>query len=284
VLALIISVFELAAGERLSWGLLVAVVSVSGYNVDHLSSLRTRKLSSLFGPSGTYSLECIDGLYKTECIRTQVFHQGLYRTIGDVEYATAGWVDWYNNRRLHASIGMVPPAEHEQVYNAVLHREPQPGWIGTKPWAAWRAGSVPDNARAAITRSDGRRASTRRRRRRLPDQRLRPGRAAVGVGPHSGSAARRVDRPTQSATADVPPGACVRAEPPVRFEFGGAVHRCGPVEGGQRQLRPRRRRSTARRSRRSTTDLGAARRHPATAACSTSTTGPQMIGHAVPYA
>jgi len=70
-------------------------------------------------------MECINGLYKTECIRTQVFHQGPYRTIGHVEYATAGWVDWYNNRR-HSSIGMVPPAEHEQAYYAALNREPQP--------------------------------------------------------------------------------------------------------------------------------------------------------------
>ena len=55
-----------------------------------------------------------------------MFHQGPYRTIADVEYATAGWVDWYNNRRLHSSIGMIPPAEHEQNYYAALNREPQP--------------------------------------------------------------------------------------------------------------------------------------------------------------
>ncbi len=71
-------------------------------------------------------METLIGLYKAECIRTQVFHQGPYRAIGDVEYATAGWVDWYNNRRLHSSIGMVPPAEHEQAYYAALNREPQP--------------------------------------------------------------------------------------------------------------------------------------------------------------
>jgi len=36
-------------------------------------------------------MECINGLYKTECIRTTVFHDGPYKTIGDVEYATAEW-------------------------------------------------------------------------------------------------------------------------------------------------------------------------------------------------
>ena len=71
-------------------------------------------------------MECINGLYKTECIRTTVFHDGPYKTIGDVEYATAGWVDWYNNRRLHSSIGMIPPTDHEHAYYAALNREPQP--------------------------------------------------------------------------------------------------------------------------------------------------------------
>ncbi|MFK4763129.1 IS3 family transposase [Microbacterium sp. ZW T5_45] len=71
-------------------------------------------------------METINGLYKTECIRTTVFHDGPYRTIADVEFATAGWVDWYNTRRLHSSLGYVPPAEFEQAHYAALTREPQP--------------------------------------------------------------------------------------------------------------------------------------------------------------
>jgi len=39
-------------------------------------------------------METVIGLFKTECIRTTVFHSGPYRTIADVEWATAGWVDW----------------------------------------------------------------------------------------------------------------------------------------------------------------------------------------------
>jgi len=34
------------------------------------------------------------GTYKTECIRTTIFHDGPYRTIADVEYATAGYTSW----------------------------------------------------------------------------------------------------------------------------------------------------------------------------------------------
>lgn len=67
-------------------------------------------------------METINGLYKAECIGTTVFHPGAYKTIADVEWATAGWVDWWNHRRLHSSIGMVPPAEYEQAHYAA--REP----------------------------------------------------------------------------------------------------------------------------------------------------------------
>ncbi len=71
-------------------------------------------------------MECLIGLFKAECIRTTVFHDGPYKTIADVEYATAGWVDWYNNRRLHSTLGNVPPVEYEQAHYAALSREPHP--------------------------------------------------------------------------------------------------------------------------------------------------------------
>jgi putative transposase len=71
-------------------------------------------------------MESIIGLYKTECIATTVFHDGAYKTLADVEFATAGWVAWYNNTRLHSSIGMVPPVEHEQAHYAALEPEAQP--------------------------------------------------------------------------------------------------------------------------------------------------------------
>ena len=71
-------------------------------------------------------METVIGLFKTECIATTVFHAGPYKTLADVEYATAGWVDWYNHRRLHGSLGMLTPTEFEQDYYAAIDREPQP--------------------------------------------------------------------------------------------------------------------------------------------------------------
>jgi transposase InsO family protein len=56
--------------------------------------------------------ESVNGLYKTEVIRKQ----GPWRSFEQLELATAKWVEWYNRRRLHSSIGGVPPAEFEEAY------------------------------------------------------------------------------------------------------------------------------------------------------------------------
>lgn len=71
-------------------------------------------------------MECVIGLFKTECTRTTVLHAEPFRTVTDVENATAGWVDRYNNRRLPDSLGHVTPTEHEQAHYATLNRHPQP--------------------------------------------------------------------------------------------------------------------------------------------------------------
>lgn len=70
--------------------------------------------------------ESVSGLYKTDCIRTTIFHSSPYKTVSDVEFATAGWVDWYNNSRLHSSIGQIPPTEFETLHYSGLGPEDQP--------------------------------------------------------------------------------------------------------------------------------------------------------------
>jgi transposase InsO family protein len=56
--------------------------------------------------------ETINGLYKTEVIRTRA----PWRNVDEVEYATLEWVDWFNNRRLLEPIGDIPPVEYEALY------------------------------------------------------------------------------------------------------------------------------------------------------------------------
>jgi putative transposase len=56
--------------------------------------------------------ESFNGLYETEVIRPH----GPWRGLDDVEYATLEYVDWFNQRRLHGEIGMIPPAAFEVIY------------------------------------------------------------------------------------------------------------------------------------------------------------------------
>jgi len=58
--------------------------------------------------------ETVIGLYKTEVIRKQ----GSWRTVDQLELATARWVEWWNHRRLHTAVGDIPPAEFEETYYA----------------------------------------------------------------------------------------------------------------------------------------------------------------------
>ncbi|WP_145911955.1 IS3 family transposase [Blastochloris viridis] len=60
--------------------------------------------------------ETINGLYKAEVIH----RKGPWRSFEAVEFATLEWVDWFNNRRLLAPIGNIPPAEAEARYYAML--------------------------------------------------------------------------------------------------------------------------------------------------------------------
>jgi len=66
--------------------------------------------------------ETINGLYKTELIR----RRGPWRSVEQVEFATAEWVDWFNHRRLIESAGDVPPAELEDHYYRQLRAQQQP--------------------------------------------------------------------------------------------------------------------------------------------------------------
>jgi putative transposase len=55
--------------------------------------------------------ESVNGLYKAE-----VIYRRSWRSLEQVELATAEWVDWWNHRRLHSAIDALPPAEYEARY------------------------------------------------------------------------------------------------------------------------------------------------------------------------
>lgn len=55
--------------------------------------------------------ETVNGLYKTELVYAR-----KWAGVTGLEYATAGWVYWWNTRRLHTSLGYRTPVEVEAEY------------------------------------------------------------------------------------------------------------------------------------------------------------------------
>jgi len=60
--------------------------------------------------------ETVNGLYKAELVN----RHDPWRSADEVELATARWVHFWNDVRLHSACGDVPPAEFEQAYHARL--------------------------------------------------------------------------------------------------------------------------------------------------------------------
>ena len=90
----------------------------------HVGLRRTERLAEVIGiePSvggvgDSYDnalAETVIGLFKTEVVR----RRGPWRSLEAVEFATLGWVHWFNTRRLLEPTGNVPPAEAEECYYA----------------------------------------------------------------------------------------------------------------------------------------------------------------------
>ena len=71
--------------------------------------------------------EALNSLFKAECIRNPVMRpKGGWKSVSDVEIAVAEYVDWFNHRRLHGEIGLIPPAEFEANHWAQITPENYP--------------------------------------------------------------------------------------------------------------------------------------------------------------
>jgi putative transposase len=100
---------------------LTGLVHHSDRGTQYLSMRYTDRLAEAdIAPSGgsrgdSYDnalAESVIGLFKTEVIQ----RRRPWRGLEPVEFATLGWVDWFNTRRLLEPIGYVPPAEYEVRY------------------------------------------------------------------------------------------------------------------------------------------------------------------------
>jgi len=65
--------------------------------------------------------EAFNSLFKAELVR----NRGPWKNIDDLEIAIAEYIDWFNYRRLHGEIGLVPPVEYETThYSTTLPEQP----------------------------------------------------------------------------------------------------------------------------------------------------------------
>jgi putative transposase len=71
--------------------------------------------------------ESVIGLYKNECVKID----GPFRTVDELELATLSWVHWFNEHRLHSSIGYLTPLEAEQQY--YRHNNPRQRELSGEP-------------------------------------------------------------------------------------------------------------------------------------------------------
>jgi putative transposase len=58
--------------------------------------------------------EAFNSLFKAELVR----NRGPWKSITDLEIAVVEYIDWFNHRRHHGEIGLVPPVEYEQAQYA----------------------------------------------------------------------------------------------------------------------------------------------------------------------
>jgi putative transposase len=56
--------------------------------------------------------EAFNSLFKAELVR----NKGPWQGIDDLELAVAEYIDWYNHRRLHGELGLIPPVEYEALH------------------------------------------------------------------------------------------------------------------------------------------------------------------------
>jgi len=58
--------------------------------------------------------EAFNSLFKAELVR----NRGPWKNIDELEIAVAEYIDWFNFRRLHGEIGLVPPVEFETQHRS----------------------------------------------------------------------------------------------------------------------------------------------------------------------
>jgi len=90
---------------------------------DYTQTLEDHDVARSLGSTG----DCYDNALAesfVDSFKTELIADRVWRTQEQAELAIVEWVGWYNHRRLHSSLGDIPPAEYEQLHASAID---QPG-------------------------------------------------------------------------------------------------------------------------------------------------------------
>ena len=54
-----------------------------------------------------------------DSIKTELISDRIWRTLTELELAIVRYIDWFNNARLHKSLGDIPPVEYEALHEPI---------------------------------------------------------------------------------------------------------------------------------------------------------------------
>jgi transposase InsO family protein len=82
---------------------------------------------SVYGADKVWTQLNREGIGVARCTVERLMRQmGPWRGLDDVECATLEYIDWFNDRRLHSSTDMTPPAEFENRRHRQTTLAPEP--------------------------------------------------------------------------------------------------------------------------------------------------------------
>ena len=71
------------------------------------------------GSSGDSYDNALAKAFNCLCKAELVRNRGPWTGLDELEIATAEYIDWFNHRRLHGEIGMIPPVELDHHHQTV---------------------------------------------------------------------------------------------------------------------------------------------------------------------
>lgn len=74
---------------------------------------------------------------------------GPFRTVDELELATLSWAHWFNENRLHSSIGYLTPIEAEERYYREMNPQSQPA-LGEPALHYTRGDSIRRNGHSSL--------------------------------------------------------------------------------------------------------------------------------------